>query len=288
MTAAPRINGDQPEHVCIRRDEVFPPPKYIFVVARPKPANWERPCAASSTSACACARCRRKRSREHQIFRERALRWARTWCGNSDGVRAMRNCPIYHEVAAWQAWRVGEWPVRGDDLRGYLDFMSLSERDRGQRVIAAPKNYRSRIRRKAALRRYLRAELKLNKQRQGKYLGRDAVINWHLTQRGCKSYLSVNLYNFVKGISKRGKFQKLVGCTFWEFRRHIEAQWQPGMNWNNHSLYGWHIDHIRPLSSFNLLDPEERAAATHYTNLQPLWAKENLSKGGRYEPHNQN
>ena len=53
------------------------------------------------------------------------------------------------------------------------------------------------------------------------------------------------------------------------------------MSWQNHGE--WHIDHIRPLASFDLTDPEERMKAGHYTNLQPLWAKDNLSKGCKYD-----
>lgn len=51
------------------------------------------------------------------------------------------------------------------------------------------------------------------------------------------------------------------------------------MNWDNRGLYGWHIDHIIPLSSAKT--EEEVYKLCHYTNLQPLWAKENLSKGNK-------
>lgn len=72
----------------------------------------------------------------------------------------------------------------------------------------------------------------------------------------------------------------LLKCTVPELREHLESQFQPGMTWGN---YGeWHIDHIRPLSSFDLTKESELQEAGHYTNLQPLWARDNLSKGARW------
>ena len=74
----------------------------------------------------------------------------------------------------------------------------------------------------------------------------------------------------------------LLGCTHDQLVQHLESQFLPGMSWNN---YGdWHVDHIRPCASFDLLDPEQQARCFHYTNLQPLWAKDNISKGAKYEP----
>jgi len=72
---------------------------------------------------------------------------------------------------------------------------------------------------------------------------------------------------------------ELIGCT-WEFlRAHLESQFQPGMSWDNYALDGWHIDHIIPCASFDLTDPEQQKACFHYSNLQPLWALENIKKG---------
>jgi hypothetical protein len=71
---------------------------------------------------------------------------------------------------------------------------------------------------------------------------------------------------------------ELLGCSIEECRQYLESQFQPGMNWDNHGVFGWHIDHIIPCSSFNLTDPEEQKKCFHYTNLQPLWAEENLKK----------
>ena len=77
-----------------------------------------------------------------------------------------------------------------------------------------------------------------------------------------------------KGYSKNTKTQQMLGVEWEVTKQHIERQFTKGMNWNN---YGeWHIDHIIPLSSAKT--PERLKQLCHYTNLQPLWAEENLSK----------
>lgn len=88
--------------------------------------------------------------------------------------------------------------------------------------------------------------------------------------------------NYAIKKSKKSKSSiKLTGCSIEQLRLHIENLWTDGMSWNNYGLKGWHIDHIRPCASFDLKDPEEQKKCFHYTNLQPLWAKDNLSKGSK-------
>lgn len=82
----------------------------------------------------------------------------------------------------------------------------------------------------------------------------------------------------IKKKQKKGSAVKMLQCTIEELKLHLESKFQTGMNWNNWSRKGWHIDHIKPLSSFNLEDEKELAEACHYTNLQPLWAIDNLKK----------
>jgi len=71
---------------------------------------------------------------------------------------------------------------------------------------------------------------------------------------------------------------QLIGCSIDECRIHLEKQFKDGMTWNSKN---WHIDHILPLDSFDLTDVEEQKKAFHYTNLQPLFAQENLKKSNR-------
>ena len=74
---------------------------------------------------------------------------------------------------------------------------------------------------------------------------------------------------------------KLLGCEIEELKVYLEQKFRPGMNWNNNTKYGWHIDHIIPCCKFDLTKEEQQQKCFHYTNLQPLWSNENLSKGNK-------
>ena len=80
---------------------------------------------------------------------------------------------------------------------------------------------------------------------------------------------------------KAYKTTELLGCSIDDARKHIENQFKPGMSWLNHGE--WEIDHIIPVSSFDLKSPEEQKKAFHYTNLQPLIKQENRLKGAKIE-----
>jgi hypothetical protein len=73
---------------------------------------------------------------------------------------------------------------------------------------------------------------------------------------------------------------ELLGYTPAEFVAHIEPMFVPGMTWQNHGE--WHVDHIRPLSTFDLTEPEQRRLANSLQNLQPLWATDNYRKSDKW------
>ena len=92
--------------------------------------------------------------------------------------------------------------------------------------------------------------------------------------------LTTNIRNLInksfntKKIRKGLKTEQILGCTFQEFKEHLESQFEPWMNWENRGLYngtpnyGWDIDHIIPISSATVVD--ELIKLNHYTNLKPL------------------
>ena len=81
--------------------------------------------------------------------------------------------------------------------------------------------------------------------------------------------------------TKTGSAVEDLGCSIEELKSYLESKFQPGMTWDN---YGeWHIDHIVPLASFNLSDRVQLSKACNYTNLQPLWAKDNLCKSNKIQ-----
>lgn len=80
-------------------------------------------------------------------------------------------------------------------------------------------------------------------------------------------------------IRRRSSLVTLLGCTVAQLVAHIESKFKPGMSWANRKL--WHIDHIEPCASFDLTDQAQQAICFHWSNLEPIWASENLRKGAK-------
>lgn len=96
-----------------------------------------------------------------------------------------------------------------------------------------------------------------------------------------------NMRNRLREImrsSKNGgtdRISSLIGCSTRELSKHLESKFKKGMSWDN---YGeWHVDHIIPCAAFDHEDPKQIKTCWHFTNLQPLWAHENLKKSSKIE-----
>jgi len=83
---------------------------------------------------------------------------------------------------------------------------------------------------------------------------------------------------------KAYKTMDLIGCKISTFKLHFERLFDDKMTWENYGR--WHIDHIKPCILFDLKIPEEQKKCFNYTNLQPLWALDNIKKGKKY-PYNE-
>ena len=93
--------------------------------------------------------------------------------------------------------------------------------------------------------------------------------------------LRCRLHSAIKRNYKAGSAVKDLGCSIDELKSYLESKFSSGMTWDNWALDGWHIDHIKPLASFNLTDRNQLLEACNYMNLQPLWATDNLIKSDK-------
>ena len=106
------------------------------------------------------------------------------------------------------------------------------------------------------------------------------VISQRLRGRLCAAFK--RMIGGVKA-NKRNKSFDLIGCTGEEFSAHFKSKFTKGMSWKKFLAGEIHIDHIKPCAFFDLAKESEQRKCFHYSNLQPLWAKDNLSKGAKYQ-----
>ncbi len=133
---------------------------------------------------------------------------------------------------------------------------------------------------------YIKNKEKLNKiNKEYRIKNKKKINRLAVEKRNNNSFLKLkyNTRNLIlKSIKKQGytkntKTYKILGCTFEEFKQHLENQFTKGMSWENQGK--WHLDHIYPISLAK--DEKELIRLNHYTNFQPLWAFDNLSKGNK-------
>jgi hypothetical protein len=112
---------------------------------------------------------------------------------------------------------------------------------------------------------------KINQKRRQK---RKRNINFRL-----RTIISNRIRMALSRGSKNSTAYDLTGCSWEHLKLYLESRFTVGMSWDNFGE--WHIDHIKPCCSFDLTDIEQQKLCFHYTNLQPLWAIDNLKKSGK-------
>lgn len=120
-----------------------------------------------------------------------------------------------------------------------------------------------------------RHKANINKKKCRKWAERVASDPLFAEMQRIRGLIRASISN--RGYSKKTKTAAILGCTWDEFRSHIEKQFLPGMTWQNRSL--WHIDHIVPMAT--ALSEQDATALNHYTNLRPIWAQDNLKKNSK-------
>ncbi len=162
------------------------------------------------------------------------------------------------------------------------DYQKKRRREMWEQVRALEKARQAR--RKDKAREYQRTYNRLNRERiaerSNKWQRNKRAIN--PTYRLCEN-MSSGIWQSLKNGKSGRKWEVLVGYTSRQLIAHLESQFQLGMTWGNYGKFGWHVDHIRPISSFSFISPEESAFLECWalSNLRPLWWDENIRKKDR-------
>jgi len=171
-----------------------------------------------------------------------------------------------------------------------------------QRFRAAQKKYNQSPERKKAQKKYGQSESLKKRMRTPEYKAvqkkHRQTPNYKAAQKKYQSRMRATSPDYCLNESMRGGMNKslkgnkrsrawssLVDYTLQELSEHLESQFTEGMTWDNHGINGWHIDHIRPISSFSFTSPDddEFKQCWALSNLQPLWAHDNRRKGSKYD-----
>jgi hypothetical protein len=113
--------------------------------------------------------------------------------------------------------------------------------------------------------------------------GMRMVERYHTeTEFRLKAILRARLSQVIKSknATKSCHTLELLGCTVQQLKEWIEFQFYDSMTWDNYGTY-WHLDHCRPCCSFDLIDPDQQSECFHWSNLTPLRADKNISKGNK-------
>jgi len=215
-----------------------------------------------------CSRCKREKGIDH-FYKN---------CRAKDGLQY--HCRECHR----------EYAVADRDRR--TEYKSKYYQENKVRILEDCKNYRQANATKIA--QYQKEYYQTNKEKIGEYhrehyrANKEAISTYHYEYKRKRLQIDVGyrlaknlrkrIWDAVKGNSKSAPTMELVGCTTEELRLHLEKQFREGMTWDNYGYEGWHVDHIIPIAMFDLTDPQQQRECFNYTNLQPLWASENMSK----------
>lgn len=185
-------------------------------------------------------------------------------------VKERYSNPLYKEKIKQYEYRRARNPIRKNKQKLYRLVWSKNNPELKKKI---QKAYRDKCKLLGIKQWSEEGKIKSNK---------NAILRYHQKYKFNPQFrLALSLRNrtgqAIKSNQKSGSAVNDLGCTIQELKKFLENKFVKGMSWDN--IGKWHIDHIRPLKSFNLTIRKEYLKAVNFTNLQPLWAIDNLKKG---------
>ena len=222
-----------------------------------------------------------KRKRYYKANKKVILAKQKIWRETNKKLKAIRD-KIYYETNKkkirikqkkyYQENKVAiqkQQATKKEDRRLYMTRWRILNKDKIEQYNLEHRELRAKQKKV-----YRRKRRKEDQARQNKR--RKTDIQYRL-----RCQLRTRLNNALCGKYKAGSAVRDLGCSIEELKVYLESKFKPGMTWKNWSPTGWHIDHIKALSKFNLTDRKQLLEAFNYRNLQPLWASENHRKGNK-------
>lgn len=209
------------------------------------------------------AKIARRKKEYYEINKDDILAKRKEYCiANKDAVAAAKKAAYKKEAK-----------IKADKKKAYYE----ANKDA---ILESKKKHREKMRLRAAAKQREYYKANADKLNAAAWVRRKERLE---TDPAFKMIMNIRRRQAIalEGNRKAATTMKLLGCTAEHARAHIEGQFTEGMSWDKYGMHGFHIDHIIPLASFDLSDPEQQRQALHYTNLQPLWAKDNLRKGDK-------
>lgn len=167
----------------------------------------------------------------------------------------------------------GEWWLEPEKFYQRINKIRLSSKPYKQRIKNKEVSFESK---REKLNSYGKQYAKNNRARINEYYRKKRKEDFfYKSNIGIRKSISRSFKKL--GYAKNSKTEKILGCSFENFKKHIENQFQPGMSWENRSE--WHLDHIMPVTMAKTHD--ELLRLNHYRNFRPMWASENIRKSNK-------
>jgi hypothetical protein len=223
-------------------------------------------------------------------------KWLQPYCKPCDSVRKKKHYDEHKEanIEKRNAYylknrKLVPQEIKEANLKKSIELLKINARKYMDSLVPITKEEKKK-RKSESDRRYRENNKELIKAKKKEYynkFGLEMSKKWQLKQKSNVDYVTKKklrgrIYVALKrGIKSQGTMD-LLGCTIDEFKLHFESLFTDDMNWEKYMEGGIHIDHKIPCIAFDLTKEEEQKKCFHYTNLQPLWATDNLKKGVKY------